>query len=290
MYEMMKRFAQVVETGSVTAAANILCVSQPAVTKSLKQLEDHFSVELLIRGKKGVAPTEHGETVYRLAKLMQQSMSDVAREIGIKRAREGKQLRIGAGLLWCYVYLPDALNSVIDQDPELGVEVVLRPPEELHNMVSDGRLDLAVGEMPEERHCGIVYENLLVSKNSIFAHHSHPLRSKSTITDKDLKQCHWIVFSFTGRKTVAATHDPSDYNQTKLSNLFLACLLLQKGNHIMRIPSQLAPLVKQFGCEPIEYKSSENEFESGIFYSELALLKSAPHDMITAIRNLTINI
>ncbi|MDB3936107.1 LysR family transcriptional regulator, partial [Granulosicoccus sp.] len=165
----MKRFAQVVETGSVTAAANILCVSQPAVTKSLKQLEDHFSVELLIRGKKGVAPTEHGETVYRLAKLMQQSMSDVASEIGTKKAREGKQLRIGAGLLWCYVYLPDALNSVIDQDPELGVEVVLRPPEELHNMVSDGRLDLAVGEMPEERHCGIVYENLLVSKNSIFA-------------------------------------------------------------------------------------------------------------------------
>ena len=287
MYEMMRRFAQVVDSGSITAAASKIAISQPAVTKSLQHLEDHYGVELLVRGKKGVVPTEHGETVYRLAKLMEKSMDDVARDIGKKKAIQGKRLRIGAGLLWSYIYLPDALNSVIERDPELGIEVILRPPLELHNMVSDGRLDLAVGEMPEERHSGIVYEDLLVSKHSIFAHHSHPLRSKSKISEIDLKQCHWIVFSFTGQKTVFASHDPSNYNQTKLSNLLLACLLLQKGAHVMRLPFSLAPLVEKFGIEPIQHKPSETEFVSGIFYSESAILKNASLEMISAIRKIS---
>lgn len=288
MYEMMKRFAAAVDCGGITAAADKLCVSQPAVTKSLRHLEEHYGVELLIRGKRGVVPTEYGEVVYRLAKLIEKSMEDVAGEIGDKKTRKGQRISIGAGLLWSYVYLPDALNSVVERNPELGVEVILRPPMELHTMVSEGRLDLAVGEMPQVRHHGIVYEELLVSKHLIFAHHTHPLRSKPRINDTDLRRCHWIVFAFTGKKTIAASHDPSDYNETKLSNLLLACLLLQKGSHVMRLPLPLAPLVKKFGIEPLKHKPSETEFISGIFYSESAVLKSASLEMIEEIRGLSL--
>ena len=286
MYEMIKRFAQAVDSGGITAAANELSVSQPALSKSLKQLEEHYGVELLIRGRKGVVPTEYGEIVYRLAKLMEKSIDDVAEEIGARKAKKRNRLSIGAGLLWTYIYLPDAINLIIERNPDLGIEVILRPPVELHDMVIDGRLDLAVGEIPEERYSGIVYEDLLVSKNSIFAHRSHPLRSKAKISDTDLRRCHWIVFAFTGKKTVTASHDPSDFNETKLSNLLLACLLLQKGSHLMRLPLPLAPLVGKFGIEPIRHKPSEAEFVSGIFYSESALFKSPSLDMIKEIRNL----
>ena len=289
MYEMIKRLAYAVDCGGITAAAEKLCISQPAVTKSLIQLEEHFGAELLIRGKKGVTPTEYGEIVYRLAKLMEKSIDDVTEEIGIKKARKRSKLNIGAGLLWSYVYLPDAISSMTERNHDLDIEVILRPPLELHNMVSDGRLDMAVGVMPEERHSGIIYEDLLINKHAIFAHHSHPLTSKNNISDIDLRNCHWVVFAFTGKETVTASSDPSDYNETKLSNLLLACLLLQKGSHVMRLPLPLAPLLKQFGIELIQHKPSEVEFVSGIFYSESALLKSNSLDVIKEIRNMGLN-
>lgn len=286
MYEMMRRFAEAVDCGAITAAANNLYVSQPAVTKSLKQLEEHYGVELLIRGKKGVVPTEYGEIVYRLAKLMQKSLNDVAQEIGTKKEQKDIELKVGAGILWSYFYLPDALDSVIQRKPEVDIEIVMRPPLELHDMVGDGRLDLAVGEMPEERYPGVVYEDLLISKSAIFVHETHPLKSKAKINSSDLRLCHWIVFAHTSKKTVAASHDPSDYNETKLSNLLLACLLLQKGSHVMRLPLSLAPLLEKYAIEPIRHKPSETEHMSGVFYRESAILKTASLEMIKEIRNL----
>ena len=286
MYEMMKRFAHAVDCGGITAAANKLSVSQPAVTKSLKQLEEHYGVDLLVRGKKGVVPTESGEVVYRLAKLMEKSIEDVAGEISAKKAKRRNQLSIGGGLLWSYIYLPDAIDSVMKRNPNLSLEVSLRPPLELHDMVSDGRLDIGIGAMPEERYSGIVYEELLVSKNLIFAHNTHPLRAKTMISDSDLSRCDWIVFGFAGTKMVVASHDPSDSQAVKLSNLLLACLLMQKGSHVMRLPVLMAPLLAKFGIEPIQHKPSEAEFVSGIFYSESALLKSTSLDMINEIRSL----
>ena len=77
MYEMLRRFAEAVDCGGITAAADRLSVSQPAVTKSLKQLEAHYGGELLVRGRRGVVPTEYGEIVYRLAKLMEKSIKNV---------------------------------------------------------------------------------------------------------------------------------------------------------------------------------------------------------------------
>ena len=78
----------------------------------------------------------------------------------------------------------------------------------------------------------------------------------------------------------------SDFNETKLSNLLLPCLLLQKAAHVMRLPLPLTPIVEKFGIEPIQHKSSEIEFVCGIFYSESALLKTTSLDMIKEIRNL----
>ena len=282
MYEMIRRFAQAVDCGGITAAAEKLAISQPAVSKSLQQLEEHYGVELLIRGRKGAVPTEYGKVVYRLAKLMEKSFNDVATEIDANKSRRARKLRIGAGILWSYVYLPDALNSVIKRHPDFRIELVLRSPGELHNMVSDGRLDLAVGAMPKERHAGIIYEELLPSKDSIFAHHAHPLRSKAEISDEDLERCHWIVLG--GRKKNPTTHNPAHYNQTNLTDPLMACLLLQKGFHLIHLPLALTPMVEKFGIVPLRQHVSEVDVVTGIFYGESALLKSSSIEIIKRLR------
>src|SRR5246127_1134876 len=56
----MQTFVRVVETGSFSAAARQLGVGQPAVSKSVAQLEDYLGVKLLARSTRGLAPTEAG--------------------------------------------------------------------------------------------------------------------------------------------------------------------------------------------------------------------------------------
>src|SRR5690242_17957794 len=64
----METFARVVESGSFSAAARGLGVGQPAVSKTVAQLEERLSVRLLIRTTRGLAPTEAGQRFYERAK------------------------------------------------------------------------------------------------------------------------------------------------------------------------------------------------------------------------------
>ncbi len=67
-YQAMATFVRVVETGSFSAAARHLNVGQPAVSKTIAQLEDRLQVRLLIRSTHGLKPTEAGQRFFERAR------------------------------------------------------------------------------------------------------------------------------------------------------------------------------------------------------------------------------
>jgi DNA-binding transcriptional LysR family regulator len=64
----MKAFVRVVDAGSFSGAAKQLRVGQPAVSKTIAQLEDRLGVRLLLRSTHGLTPTEAGRNFYERAK------------------------------------------------------------------------------------------------------------------------------------------------------------------------------------------------------------------------------
>ena len=64
----MEAFVRVIETGSFSAAARQLRVGQPAVSKTVAQLEERLGVRLLLRSSHGLTPTEAGQGFYERAK------------------------------------------------------------------------------------------------------------------------------------------------------------------------------------------------------------------------------
>ena len=60
----METFVRVVETGSFSGAARILNIGQPAVSKTVAQLEARLGVRLLMRSTRGLSPTEAGQSFY----------------------------------------------------------------------------------------------------------------------------------------------------------------------------------------------------------------------------------
>jgi DNA-binding transcriptional LysR family regulator len=121
----METFVRVVETGSFSGAARQLRVGQPAVSKSVAQLEEYLGVKLLTRSTRGLAPTEAGLGYLERAKRALEEAAEA--ELAARGAGAGLKgrLRICAAVTFARIHLVPLLPKFLAQNPELELEVVL---------------------------------------------------------------------------------------------------------------------------------------------------------------------
>ncbi|PAY05835.1 MULTISPECIES: LysR family transcriptional regulator [Bradyrhizobium] len=121
----METFVRVVETGSFSGAARQLRIGQPAVSKSVAQLEEFLGVKLLTRSTRGLAPTEAGLGYLERARRALEEAAEA--EIAARGAGAGLKgrLRICAAVTFARIHLIPMLPRFLAQNPELELEVVL---------------------------------------------------------------------------------------------------------------------------------------------------------------------
>ncbi|MGF6312283.1 DNA-binding transcriptional LysR family regulator [Bradyrhizobium sp. i1.8.4] len=121
----METFVRVVETGSFSGAARQLLVGQPAVSKSVAQLEEFLGVKLLTRSTHGLTPTEAGLGYLERARRALEEAAEA--EIAARGAGAGLKgrLRICAAVTFARIHLIPMLPKFLAQHPELELEVVL---------------------------------------------------------------------------------------------------------------------------------------------------------------------
>jgi DNA-binding transcriptional LysR family regulator len=121
----MEAFVLVVDAGSFSAAARHLNVGQPAISKSVAQLEDRFGVRLLVRSTRGLTPTEAGLNFYERARrsIEEADEAELAAR-GAGRGLTGK-LRICAAVTFARIHLMPRLPEFLARHPDLEMEVVL---------------------------------------------------------------------------------------------------------------------------------------------------------------------
>jgi LysR family nitrogen assimilation transcriptional regulator len=91
----LKYFAQIVEAGNMTRAAEQLNVAQPALGMQIKQLEEELGVTLLVRHSRGTGPTQMGAVLYERALAILNLVEETRREIMSARAASTEPLRFG---------------------------------------------------------------------------------------------------------------------------------------------------------------------------------------------------
>ncbi|MGE7957866.1 LysR family transcriptional regulator [Pseudomonas sp. NPDC089530] len=121
----MQTFVHVVESGSFSAAARRLQVGQPAVSKTIAQLEARLAVRLLLRSTRGLTPTEAGMAFFERAKRA----IDEADEADLAARGAGTELRgtlrICAAVTFARLHIVPHLGTFLDRHPELDIDVVL---------------------------------------------------------------------------------------------------------------------------------------------------------------------
>jgi DNA-binding transcriptional LysR family regulator len=143
----MQTFLTVVDTGSFSSAARRLNVGQPAVSKTIAQLEGRLGVKLLVRSTRGLAPTESGLNFYERARrsVEEADEADLAAR-GAGSGLSGK-LRVGAAVTFARMHVIPKIPEFLAQNPDLEIEVVL--DDRNIDLVQEG-IDVALrmGPMP----------------------------------------------------------------------------------------------------------------------------------------------
>jgi DNA-binding transcriptional LysR family regulator len=103
---LLRCFLAVLEHGRLTTAADELCVTQPALSKSLRRLEDELGVPLFQRTPSGMVPTTYGITLGRRARLIQLESLSARTELQMLREGGFGSITIGIGPLWSVYALP----------------------------------------------------------------------------------------------------------------------------------------------------------------------------------------
>jgi DNA-binding transcriptional LysR family regulator len=121
----METFVRVIEAGSFSGAAKQLRVGQPAVSKTVAQLEDRLGVRLLLRSTHGLTPTEAGRNFYERAKrsIEEAEEAELAAR-GAAAALTGR-LRISAPVTFARLQVVPRLPTFLAEHPALEVDLVL---------------------------------------------------------------------------------------------------------------------------------------------------------------------
>src|SRR5262249_7576493 len=123
--EAMEAFVRVVDTGSFSIAARQLRVGQPAVSKTIAQLEDRLGVRLLRRSTHGLSLTEAGESFYAHAKRAIEEADEAALAArGAGTALSGR-LRICAAVTFARLHVIPRLGEFLKAHPSLDLDLML---------------------------------------------------------------------------------------------------------------------------------------------------------------------
>ena len=121
----MEVFIRVVDAGSFSAAAKQLRLGQPAVSKTIAQLEERLGVRLLLRSTQGLTPTEAGRNFYDRAKRSIEEADEAELAARGAGAALSGRLRISAAVTFARIHVIPCLPAFLAEHPALDIDVVL---------------------------------------------------------------------------------------------------------------------------------------------------------------------
>ncbi|WP_119154075.1 LysR family transcriptional regulator [Caldimonas tepidiphila] len=190
----LRAFKAIVEHGSLGRAAEALKLTQPALTRILKRLEEQLDVPLFERHAGGMTLTEYGSALEPYASLLLAESENAVRELNAMRGLEKGVVRVGAVSSAVESFLPRAIERLLAQWPGLQVRIVEGLSDELALWLAKGEIDLAICfSMPETAELALVSESEWQEGCHVVAAVDHPLRGRGPLRLADLEGQRWAL-------------------------------------------------------------------------------------------------
>jgi DNA-binding transcriptional LysR family regulator len=193
----LRHFAHVAATGSFSRGAKLSHVTTPAVSKSVKKLEDELGARLFERTTRRVALTAAGRALLQRCDTIFAELESLRAELDGREGRVEGELRIGAMEVLSIELLPRALASLLRAHPALRPLTHEMVPARMHAALREGRIELGltIGAGASD---GIEAHELGQSEGALVCGRAHPLYGKRRVTASTLLQHPSVVPRFLG--------------------------------------------------------------------------------------------
>lgn len=241
---LLRSFLTVHEHGSVGRAAAELGISQPALSKTIRRLEDRLQVRLFERTPVGMQPTAAGQALARHARLIAAELRNAESEVAQLRGGVTGQVDIGASPAITAALMPAANQALWKSRPGLRVSVTEGLPEPLIAAVREGRLDCAVcTSTPPHDDSELDIVPLFRDTLAVFAGAGHPV-ARGRVAMKALLEHPWVLSPHSGvvrewlnsRFTAAGLASPQP--QVETTSIEHIKGLLLRGTFVAFMPAQ----------------------------------------------------
>jgi len=192
----LQAFLEVARQRSFARAAERLAITQPGVSKTIRELEEVLQTSLFERSSKGVALTQAGLTLLRHAGPAMRALEEGVDAIG-ETLHGVSVLRVGALSTVESRLLPETLRRWHMPGAayaDVGVSVMTGPSAFLLSRLHHGELDLVVGRMTEAREIqDLAFEHLYYERLLLMVRAGHPLAGVSPLLHEELAAYPWVL-------------------------------------------------------------------------------------------------
>ena len=182
--KQLRYFLEVVEAKSLTKAADVLHVAQPAIGMQIRKLEDELDVKLLVRHARGVMPTEAGERLVQRAETLLRDLKRVQEEVSEIGHEPRGTVSLGMTGTVMYSIAGDLVESCRDKYPGILLSITEGMTRGLAEYLGQNRLDVALAYVSSSD--ADFVSKPLAKDMFIVVHREHELANRTEITMREL--------------------------------------------------------------------------------------------------------
>lgn len=192
--EDLDYFLAVARTGHVGRAADGMGISQPALTKGIRRLEDELKLQLFVRTPKGMELTMPGKAFYQRSLQARRELDEALREAGDLHRGSVGLVRVGVTPLLVEPVFNQACVELMAQRPAAKINVVVALNDALIPALRQGDLDFSISSLHDSA-APSEFDRIPLFRDSLFvaARRGHPMFGRAQIRFEHLLGYSWML-------------------------------------------------------------------------------------------------
>ncbi|MBY5830915.1 LysR family transcriptional regulator [Rhizobium ruizarguesonis] len=279
----LRMIVAIEDSGQISAAAEVLNISQPAASRMLSEMESITKTSLYERVARGVVLTTFGAALARRARKILLELREASREIGELKSGKGGSVFIGAVTAPAMSLVVPAINKVRKAYPGIEINIQVETSNVLARELLAARHDFIIGRIPDDLNPRLFeVTEIGIERACLIVRSRHPLMKQKSSSLSDVRDYDW-VFQPPGtllRRTIEDVFLSRGValpeNIVNTSSLLLTCAIICETDAIAPVAVDVAQFLASQGSNASDVRMLPIDFDINVKpYSMIAARERA---------------
>jgi LysR family transcriptional regulator, carnitine catabolism transcriptional activator len=191
--DVLRRFVHIARLGNVTQAAEDLHISQPALSKQIRRMEEELGAKLFCRNGRGIRLTSAGRTFLQYCHNMLSAWGEAKQAVQEEVQQKREQIRLITFVTFAFYLLPNFLVDFCKRYPNLEIEIEQAIKEPVVQQVLERHFDAGIATLPVG-HPGLDEIPLYMEESVLIVNRDHPLYGRKVLPASEVGE-HLLITS-----------------------------------------------------------------------------------------------